>query len=192
MVGDSPGVYRRNGQHRMLARVNKSGPNYMKVIAAVVGILIAAIQPAAADWQYTRWGMSAGELENFGKGNISRVSPGRQSGLKIIGMGDALLESGYQADDIYFTATYYFADDRLVAVSLKTESTDDGIKTRNRLEALYGKPDRKEPLATSGTLMRWRSERDGNMITYYDYVIDMRKGIYDVRYEPIPSGKSGL
>jgi hypothetical protein len=154
-------------------------------------ILLAATT-AHADWQFTRWGMSAEELETFGRGNIARISPARQNSLKLFAVGDALLESGYKADDVMFTAIYYFAGDKLVAVSLRTESAPDGIKTRNRLEALYGKPDRNEMIAASMKLTRWRSEPDRNMITFYDYSIDLVKGMYEVRYEPIPAKAGGL
>ena len=78
--------------------------------------------------------------------------------------------------------THYFINNRLSSVTLKA---DDGANVRHTLEGLYGVPERADP--TLG-MVRWRSERDGNIITYFNRQV---KGV-EIWYEPIPSEKSGL
>jgi hypothetical protein len=181
-----------NGLARPLRlRKDALGVVEMKILAAVIVLMVTLAGPAIADWQYTRWGMSSEELEAFGKGNIARIPPGQQK--NYAGSSDAaLLRSGYRADDVYFDVTYYFTNNRLSSVLLKTESLTDGARARHTLEGLYGVPERKEPIGGNfGTMIRWRSERDGNMITFTNYPVNGTDTFF-IHYEPIPSGKSGL
>jgi hypothetical protein len=158
----------------------------MKIAAIVITALLCVGGTAHADWQYTKWGMSTAELQALSP-NIIPTEPASRSGLRVMGLGDAMLYSGYSAAEIPFTAYYYFSNDKLVAVSLRTKKDDDGVRTRERLKALYGAPDNKNRF-TGCEKTQWRDQKLSNAVTFFECPsIDS----YEVRYEPIPKN-SGL
>jgi hypothetical protein len=117
----------------------------VRIIALLVILLVASA--AQADWQYTKWGMSAAELEAFGQGNIvkasaSSINPynqGRSAGTTMaIDAADVVLTSGFKNEGITYDVLYYFSARGLFLVALIPKSVEDGLKTGKILDATYG------------------------------------------------------
>ncbi len=164
--------------------------NGIRALVATVWVVAAISAGSAhADWQYTKWGMTPADLVKIGNGNIKPVPASRIPSMNVMGLGDALLQSGYIAEGINFDTYYYFSrDDRLVAVSLKTQVPDEGVKLRNLLLGLYGRPDTDQRI-TGCTKTQWRAEKDRNLVTFFFCSsIDS----FEVRYEAIPTRAGGL
>jgi hypothetical protein len=172
----------------------------VRIIALLVILLVASA--AQADWQYTKWGMSAAELEAFGQGNIvkasaSSINPynqGRSAGTTMaIDAADVVLTSGFKNEGITYDVLYYFSARGLFLVALIPKSVEDGLKTGKILDATYGAPDREERMGINenytGCIVRrrWRAQRDGNLVTLFN-LCGTR---FELRYEPIPA-KGGL
>ncbi|MGY4505256.1 hypothetical protein ACVWYH_009213 [Bradyrhizobium sp. GM24.11] len=163
---------------------------------AAVFSLSCAFDTAHADWQFTRWGMSPGELVQLGQGNI-RPSRGESTpnggGTTMAVDADLALASAYNAEGVKYQALYYFKADRLILVALIPQSVEDGFKTGKLLDATYGAPDREESMGRdenhSGCIVRrrWRAQSDGNLVTFFN-LCGTR---FEVRYESIPA-KGGL
>jgi hypothetical protein len=102
--------------------------------------LLLSISPARADWQYTKWGMSADDLIALGKGNIVRASeresspnnedvPGRGRGTTMAIKAELVLKSTFTAESMNYNALYYFNPKGLFVVALIPQSKEDGFKT---------------------------------------------------------------
>ena len=102
-------------------------------------LVVLAVGYARADWQYTRWGMSPDELISKGNGTVVEASPREQfikgdfpngqRGPVLDVRADAALKSGYRAQEILYTAVYFFLANCLVAVSLFPPTDEDGVRT---------------------------------------------------------------
>jgi hypothetical protein len=117
-------------------------------------LVVLAVGYARADWQYTRWGMSPDELISKGNGTVVEASPREkfikgdfpngQRGPVLDVRADAALKSGYRAQEILYTAVYFFLANRLVAVSLFPPTAEDGVRTGKAIENIYGPPEREQ------------------------------------------------
>lgn len=103
----------------------------------MAGIMSAS--PAYADWQFTRWGMTAEQVAAASGGTVT-VGPGdpkeEYAGAKIGALGT------YVSGEYKFRAVFYFTDRKLVDVRLRMLSEqphDDGYKLKNSLDGIYGK-----------------------------------------------------
>ena len=74
------------------------------------------------------------------------------------------------------------------AVNLKTKKTEEGVKLRETLRAIYGSPDSHERIGGSCEKTRWRDQRQGNMITFFYCPYSNTEGGFTARYQPIPKG----
>lgn len=145
-------------------------------------LVLAALStsiPTAADWQYTKWGMTVEEVRAASNG-IAVASAKPISGFEDE-TTESLLTSPYNAGRFTFTAQFLFSKDdhRLASVELVLRQEDASKLPRKerwsreadlyseRKELLetflqkYGKPERNE-VAVSGMLHRldWRTDVD--------------------------------
>lgn len=92
-------------------------------VAVVVASLAASSLPAAADWQYTRWGMSTSDLAAVPI-VLNKPSPDERVLSRLPGLGEPEWRSPYSAGEFKFTAYYLFQSDKLRAVSLHGDPKD--------------------------------------------------------------------
>ncbi len=163
----------------------------MRLLVAIVLSLFLAT-PASADWQYTKWGMSVAALTSMG--NVSRTVPPHQTGGNTLDVrADVVMTSGVTLGSVFYTVYYYFRSDRLAMVALTPKNEQDGIDIGKLLETKYGPPEREQRMGQNegwpGCVIRrrWRSERDGNLITF----LNRCGSHFEVRYEPL-NVNSGL
>ena len=168
-------------------------------------IAIAAIamlaSPASADWQYTRWHMTTQELQATSP-NIVPTTPSERRDQSNPYLGESLLKSGYNTEDLQYIAYYMFRENKLVAVNLSsTRPQQQGPTANMRLEKIYGPPYQDKSRRMAGGAMfctitdrQWRSERDGNVISVNGMLCNEGgRDFFSVRYEPILStGRTGL
>lgn len=132
-------------------------------------VLLALGLSAEAHWQYSRWGMSLGDLLAANK-SVKNLSLEEQRGQSIKNLGSALAEANYLADGVPTRAVFYFRSDKLMAVRLNTKNVDDGYRLLNALSSVYGKPIREVDQNTSGLPCRevrreWHDSARGNRVT---------------------------
>jgi len=111
----------------------------MKVIAAVI-VLLAATWPAAADWQYAKWGMTVDQLAAASKGQMKRC--GAACDKQTTSTETALLYSPYQSGEFPFTAFAFFDNQskKLAYMNLRLDDSSKGYALIAALKAKYGEP----------------------------------------------------
>jgi hypothetical protein len=92
--------------------------------------LLLSTTTASADWQFTKWRMSAAELTAL-DASIASTTPTEQQDHSNPHVGRADYKSRYQAKDIVFTAYYMFNAGKLAAVQLVPNNVDDGAKSQS-------------------------------------------------------------
>jgi hypothetical protein len=109
----------------------------MPKLCICVVVLIAIASPAAANWQYTTWGMTPDQVTAAAHGNVLSVDPTTRNSMD----GDQiLLETPYSAGDFHFTADFGFdSTSRLDRVHLVLQS-GDAVGLRAALQKKYGDP----------------------------------------------------
>jgi hypothetical protein len=160
----------------------------MRIAVAAIVALLCAGSTARADWQYTKWGMTESQLSAVTKGSVIRTVPPHQTGGNTLDVkADVVMTSGVNLGSMYYTVHYYFRSDRLAMVALTPKTEQEGVETGRLLETKYGPPEREQRMGKNegwpGCIIRrrWRSEKDGNLITFLD-----RCGTQsEVRYEPL-------
>ncbi len=131
-------------------------------LAICASICLAA--PAAADWQYTQWGMSADEVQAASEG-AARLNPDR-----TLDTGDlkAELTGPYQGNEGLFTAVFLFdATAKLRVVSLKPAGDAACPGIVRMLDASHGVPEGRADLGHARAL-RWDDTDNDNLIVYAD------------------------
>jgi hypothetical protein len=105
----------------------------------VVGVLVAA--PAAANWHYTKWGMTPAQVVAASHGTAIETTPERRELHSTTTSGEvALLEAPWQSGRFHFTAFFLFDKGRLTRVMLDLKSGDpeDGAALLGSLRQKYG------------------------------------------------------
>jgi len=127
----------------------------MRPILAIASVmtLFAVASPAAADWSFTRWGMTPAQVvrASGGTARLHDVPPNRGQVWIIKAVGTV------RSGDLVFDARYYFEENRLVDVSLILKQGT----CRAMLAALqnkYGPPEARNPYLPFYT--RWVSRRE--------------------------------
>jgi hypothetical protein len=158
-----------------------------------IGSLLLWPVAAAANWQYTRWGMTETELAALSE-NIVPATLSEQNGHSNPYIGAAKLKAGYVAGDTRFTAFFLFRDQKLVGVTLWPDDPAAWPTANNRLVSIYGKPivdEKKTDRACTTILRKWRAEADQNMVRFDAFTcISPQTGqvvgkSYSIRYEPL-------
>jgi hypothetical protein len=131
----------------------------MKRFVAIACIAASMVATSAhADWQYTKWGMSAEQVAKLSKGAVvtGPGAPGDHVDGETVGATGTYASGEYQ-----FQATFYFVEDKLADVRLKLKD-NDGYALKNALNGLYGKPFDE----TADSIL--------NIVTYHDKVKNNR------------------
>jgi hypothetical protein len=138
--------------------------------AAVGALLVACFaNAAAADWEYTKWGMTADEVlassreklvrndEKFQEQSRSLISDGRSS---------ALLAGWHIANGRKFLALFYFdlETKRLVSVNLDLRQMEEADSLLRQVTEKYGVPDEQTELAPDFYSRSWT--HDGDRIVF--------------------------
>lgn len=156
----------------------------MRCIAAFAVALLAA-SPAAANWQYTEWGMSLEEvlaIEGVERTDAETAAPFR--GFEI------LASAPYRADFISTEAFFVFQDGELARVDLIIH-VDDDRETLFTLEETYGAPPIVEDLDYCFLKRRaWRDRANGNLVDYRRTGCDAESHIM-VSYSPLGDAGAG-
>jgi hypothetical protein len=112
----------------------------VKVCLCLTALVVTA-SPAAANWQYTTWGMTPDQVSSAAHGNVLHVDPSARNSTD----GDQiLLETPYAAGTFNFKAGFAFDSrthlDRVHLVLL----SGDAVELHAALLKKYGDPQNKD------------------------------------------------
>lgn len=144
-------------------------------VACILGALALA-SPLAANWQYSKWGMSPAQVAGASHGKATEPTDEE----KAAGSEDGnvpLLKAPWHSGSFEFTAYFYFTRGkakRLTHVSLTLEK-GDGHELLGALRQKYGKALSSDEGQTM-TLEVWH--RNGDQITYKAVVDKLFSVIY--------------
>jgi hypothetical protein len=160
----------------------------MKIPAAAIALAgLLATFPAAADWQYTKWGMSIDQAARA-SGNALRLPNSQEQSKRVVnGLPPGLL-GNYDNGSFRFTVDLYFggAGKSLSSVVLDLQDYTQWPSLLATLRGLYGEPLEQWRDPRGGGTMRWRDEKGKNEIQVYNIpAISLAKLIYS----PLPSAK---
>lgn len=136
---------------------------------------------AQADWQYTKWGMTAGEIKDAAKGKqTSPIS------------GEEVLRGARNGSAFNFKILFGFNTGRprrLAAIQLMLEhaTNDRCTQLGDALKAIYGKPvkDTADEAGFSQPHNRWIDRKRSNAVTL------VGRDKCSVTYTPLGSSKIG-
>jgi hypothetical protein len=159
-------------------------------IGFVVGVIAAVMASgeARADWQYTKWNMTAEEVVAASNGAAER---NERSG-KNWGDTNALLQAPYATEKYQFTAYFHFdkKTDRLSRVVLELTDGSKNDLFDNLIE-VYGPPIQKDN--TLGMVLNWRWLAEKDTVMYRVFKNKRPPDDISVVYEPRAEKKgSGL
>lgn len=103
----------------------------------IAGAMMLAASPVAANWQFSRWGMTPTEVIQS-SGGTAHAGDGAASAQQDGSTSD--VAGTYEAGGRTFTSMFYFQAGRLVSVVLETRNAPDCVATEHDLEAVYGAP----------------------------------------------------
>ncbi len=135
--------------------------------------------PAAADWQYSQWGMSPAEVEAASGGG---AKPNDDRGLDAEGLR-AELAAPYTAGSVPFTAVFRFdAEDALDDVALIPAGPVSCPVVRTTLIAHHGTPEGQADPRSAPTL-RWHDLDADNLVVFADF----GDGHCSIQYSKLPN-----
>lgn len=145
-------------------------------VLAAFAILLPA--PAAADWQYTRWGMTQQQVMAASKG-AARQNPNLVADTGTHRNERALLAAPYSAGRLSFRAQFFFdnGQQKLVKVRLVLTAGADCTDVRAELMNLYGQPLSR----AAGVVVRWQDTKRRNTVTLANW----GSGGCNLEYEPL-------
>jgi hypothetical protein len=146
------------------------------------------------DRQSFRWHMTKDQVAASGP-NISPTSTSERRDHNNPEAGVALLKTRHVAQEIPYTAFYWFRDNKLVAVVMKPSDFQHWPKVNTGLEQIYGKPFEDKSRDVSNGQMHcvvkdrtWISERDDTTVKFVAQECNQFQhltNVYSIRYEPI-------
>ena len=152
--------------------------DWMAATALALCASACSAVPAAADWQYTQWGMTADQVR-AASNEVARPNADRTldaGGLK------AELTAPYQGALVPFTAVFLFDElDKLKVVTLNPVSAVACPAIVKMLDADHGMPDGKADLPHAKT-RRWDDTDDDNLIVY----LDLGHSSCTIQYSELP------
>ena len=138
----------------------------------------AASAPVSADWQWTKFGMTAEEVIAASDGKAAWTTDAD---------GNPSLEAPYDASTIGFTAHFLFDESKRLR-KVRLDPRDPSCNaTRMLLGQQYGDPFAKDGMSGLVVISTWKDEKLGNEVTF----VEMNDGDCALSYGPIESG-SGL
>jgi hypothetical protein len=137
-----------------------------RVLTSLTVAFIIGHIPAAADWQYTKWGMTPEEVIKVSGGAATAPAPGaKPAGALNNPNTELLLKAPYDAGRYKFTAAFFFTKDdhRLAAVQLllteKEHLSALSVELAQSLTQKYGKPLNDENTALFHRI-DWKTETE--------------------------------
>lgn len=127
------------------------------------GLMLVMAGTARADWQYTRWGMTADEAYNAANGAAERVVTVDKNKDGTL----SLITARYEGNGIPFSAVFKFDDPnkRLVEVDLLPRNMDACYDIGKSLTATYG-PAQNASAMTAGRTKQWWDREHNNLIAF--------------------------
>lgn len=149
--------------------------------------LVAVCSPAAANWQFTKWGMSPEQVEAAGKGKAPRITPKVSGGETINNQGT------YTSGEHQFNTSYKYRNEKLSEVELELTSPTCQL-LKSDLRARYGDPDDVAPLPAIGDVTFWTDVKNGNEIMLFDApgLKGSGKRACTLTYSPYKKSREGL
>jgi hypothetical protein len=134
----------------------------LRLFAAMLLALVSL--SAAADWQYTKWGMSQKDVVKASK---NTAIPDRESAGHSTSLAESLLTAPYRAGRYEFTAYFLFESRTLTlsGVSLRLVRVEDCDLLRGELASKYGKPQEVQRVVGVLEGASWRDEPSNNGIS---------------------------
>lgn len=105
----------------------------------IVGLSLVGSSPAAADWQYTKWGMTPEEVVAASAGAARQTTPSEDDGSDGV---VTLAMADYVASGFEFSAHFAFSrkDRRLAEITLLLDEPSQCFELKGALERRYGSP----------------------------------------------------
>ncbi len=164
--------------------MRQHGNRVGSVRAAAATFALAALAlawsdgPAAADWQYTQWGMSPAEVK-AASNDEARDNADRTLDAEGV---EARLTVPFQGETLPFTAVFLFdAQDKLRYVTLNPVGQIACPVVVQALAAHYGRPEGKVDMIHA-TTMRWDDVTNDNLVVY----LDLGHGNCTIQYSKLP------
>lgn len=137
----------------------------MQLLKYLVLCSCAVASPAAAHWQFTRWGMNPEQViaASNGTARHAELSPEVRESFRRVGVGD-WVEGSYSAGGRDFEVKYRFDGQGLQTVLLSHAEEDGSAgcsRLRDDLLGSYG-----SPLEERRGVTTWVDRRAGNRISY--------------------------
>ena len=139
------------------------GSRFHALLAGTSLIVAGMAAPAAADWRYTRWGMSPEQVVAASNGAV-QLGPPPQGKTYDNLTGRAL--GKHEADGATFLAFFHFdAANGLAKVALERSGGTACAALQGALVAQFGAP-AKSTRNNFATIEEWRDTARGNLVRY--------------------------
>jgi opacity protein-like surface antigen len=156
----------------------------MRLALAAALSVVCVAAPAAADWQYTKWGSTPEQVIAASGGSARAVqgTPAQQ-----VWGSDLRAEGTYTAGGFDFTSRFFFDPaNRLSVVKLPLIDTSRCEQLRETVSGLYGQP--IEGNANSDSML-WSDVKANNLVRFSSFgAAGKAKAECFVIYRPILSG----
>jgi hypothetical protein len=124
----------------------------------ILAVFVALTTPAAADWQYTKWGMTLAQVQAASKGKLqpcdTRCADHSTPGTTV------RLRGEYQAGEFTFSAWAAFdSQGRLNGVRLNLLDSSQITPLVGSVRAKYGEPESSSPESIL-SISTWRDRTD--------------------------------
>jgi hypothetical protein len=145
---------------------------------------------AQADWQYTKWGMTAEQALRAAGGQL-RTPTIQERGARAAGDRQPELVGQHATSSFRFTVALFFGATPRSGLDLVVLMSEDRSRKQTgaiieSLRGLYGEPVQASVTRLAKTY-RWRDERANNSIEVYDYWFADNQGM-QINYKPLRSG----
>jgi hypothetical protein len=158
--------------------------------AAVIVALLSMPMAAQADWQYTKWGMSAEQALRASAGQL-RLPGFEERRSHVINDRQPELIGRHATSSFRFSAALYFGATPRAGLDFVVLMSEDRSRRQTNaiiesLRGLYGEPSEARISQLTKTY-RWRDDRANNSIEVYDYWFADNQGL-QINYKPLRSG----
>jgi len=158
----------------MAAKGSKQMRNSTISTSLILGLVVLSSAPARADWQYTKWEMTANEIVAASKGK-ARSLPSEDRAGKSTTFNDAIaigeFETGPFVFDVMFGARK--GEVTLDAVILTLKNPTDYRRLRETLNAKYGegREETSDDAQVPVTRTFWESDDDSIQLEHVEVPI---------------------
>ncbi len=149
---------------------------------------IGLVAPAAADWQYTKWGDSSTQVLTHTDKGVRTATAAETKDNSIAVVGEALAVAPYKTPDAAPVAWFYFRKDRLVGVRLVFKTLDEAMAIQNRLNSQYGvSPNASDQMKADCRDIKsdWMDRERGNMVSYNAHFCTFGDFRASLMYKPV-------